>query len=215
MTSEPETIEQGSFVPRYARVSVLGGAMMVAISALVWFGAVDLHVGELINFGPGAMPRVLASLLFLSGGGLTVYGLLQPDSDAEALSIAFRPPFVLGLAIVLFALFVRGGEFWLISTPQLGLMVVGPVTVFIAGFATPEAKPKELIVMAFGLTAAVLVVFPGLLGVPIPVFPDIIEDAVPPSFGVEAAIRVLYGVYGVIAAALYFFLYRLPEMHRD
>ncbi len=214
MTSEPTAPQRTGAVPRYARIDVIGGAVMVFIAALVWNGAIGLSVGKIVHFGPGAMPRALGAILFVAGAAVLLHGLFQRGEEAEPLMVALRPPLILAIAIVLFGLFVRGGEFWLFSTPRLGLMVVGPLTVFIAGFATPEANPKELVVLAFGLTAAALLVFPDLLGVPIPVFPETIKDAIPPSFGVDAAVRVVYAAYGCLAAVLYVTFFGLPEMRR-
>lgn len=215
MTSEPTEPEEAHVVPPYARVGVIGGAIMIFIAGLVWVGSIELEVGKIVNFGPGAIPKILALVLFVSGVAILLKGLFLRGEAAEAITVVYRPPLVLGLAIFLFALFIRGGDFGFFSTPRLGLMVVGPMTVFIAGFATPTARAKELAIMAFGLTAAMIVVFPGLLGVRIPVFPKFIENAVPPSFGVETAIMVLAAIWAVIAVGLYYFFYKLPETRRD
>jgi hypothetical protein len=215
MTSEPDMPERPGDVPRYARTDVIGGAVMVFIAGLVWYGSIGLSVGKVINFGPGAMPKALALILFVAGGAVLLNGLLQRARGADVVSVALRPPLILGLAIILFALFIRGGDFGLVTTPRLGLTVVGPLTVLIAGLATPEANPRELVVLAFSLTAAALLVFYDLLGVPIPVFPDIVEDAIPPWFGVDAAVRVAYAIYGALAAILFVTFFGLPEMRRD
>ena len=190
-------------VPRIARIDVIGGALMVAIAALVWYGAIGLDLGHVVNFGPGAMPRVLAVLLLVAGGTVLLRGLVQGDAEAEPLAFALRPTAILVIAILLFALFIRGGQFWILTTPRLGLMVVGPVTVVIAGLATPEARLKELLVLGFGLTAAAILVFGDLLGVPIPVLPKALADAVPHSFGGDAAVRVVYIAYAAVAGLLY------------
>lgn len=215
MTSEPTIPEQTAYVPRYARADVIGGAVMVFIAGLVWYGAIELKLGAVIDFGPGFMPRVLAIILFVAGGAVLIRGLVQSGETAEPLKIAARPPLILSIAIVLFALFVRGGDFGFFTTPRLGLMVVGPLTVIISGLATPEANHKELVVMAFGLTAATMLVFPDLLGVSLPVFPGFIEAAIPPSFGTGNALRVLYVAYGVLTAGLYILFFKMPEMRRD
>lgn len=197
-------------VQRWARVDVIGGAVMVVLAVMVGWGSIGLRLGPAVNFGPGALPLVLASVLALIGAAILLRGLLQPAGEAEALHLALRPVLVLGLAIVIFALFIRGGDVWLIQTPRLGLMVVGPLTVFLAGLATPEANPKELLVMAFALTAAILLVFADLLGVPIPVFPEVLADAIPPAFGTQAALRVLYASYAAISAGAWLLLFVRP-----
>ena len=212
LIQQPTQTEPRS-IPRYARADVIGGAAMVLVAGLIWFGAVELRVGTLISFGPGAMPRVLAAILAVAGLAMLFRGLFLSTGAGEAVHLAYRPSAILGIAFVVFAVFIRGGDFWFVTTPQLGLMIVGPVTVFIAGLATPEARPRELLLLSLGMTAIVLLVFPDLLGVPIPVFPKVLQDAIPPSFGVATATRVLYVAYGLLTAALYLVLYKLPRRH--
>lgn len=211
MAFESPELKQPGTVPRYARTDVIGGAAMVFIAALIWYGAIGLDVGTIANFGSGATPKALAIVLFVAGGAVFLQGLKQRNEEAERFELALRPAAVVTLAILLFGLFVRGENFGLVSTPQLGLMVVGPLTVFIAGCATREARAGELLVLAFGLTAATLVVFPDLLGVSIPAFPKFVEKAIPAAFGYDTAIRVLYCAYGALAAVLYAAFFGLSE----
>ena len=215
MASEPNAPPREVIIPRYARIDVIGGVLMLGLAALIWVGAIGLATGKIINFGPGAMPRVLAALLFVAGGGVLLNGLTQKPRAAEALDLAWRPPVVLTLAIVLFALFIRGGDFGIVTTPRLGLMVMGPITVFLAGYATPEANAKELLALSFGMTAAMTVIFPDLLGVPIPVFPTAIQNAIPPSFGVDAAMRVMSVAYLALTGLLYLLFFGMPGARRD
>jgi hypothetical protein len=107
------------------------------------------------------------------------------------------------MAIFFFGLFIRGGDFGIVSTPQLGLAVVGPITILIAGCATPNVHFKELGVTALGLTAAMMLVFVDLLAVGAPVFPRSIQTAIPVSLGADAAARIAYGAYAVLAGLLY------------
>ncbi|MFD2649445.1 tripartite tricarboxylate transporter TctB family protein [Devosia albogilva] len=198
-----QALEQGTrtLVPPYARVEVIGGAVMIAIAALIWFGAISLAVGTLPSFGPGALPRVLALLLALGGAGVLVRGLTAPEAALERFDIVLQPTLIVAVAIVIFALFIRGGDFGLLTTPQLGLCVVGPVTVFIAGCAAPQVNLRELLILAFGLTALMLLVFPDLLRLSIPPFPVGVQQALQP-LGRDTAVRIAYGLYGAIAAGL-------------
>lgn len=215
MTSEPMDLRSQHSVPCYARVQVIGGAVVVFIAALVWYGAITLNLGTVADFGAGAMPKALAILLFVAGGAVLVQGVLQRPEEAERAEFAPAPVAILVIAMALFGLFIRGGDFTLLSTPQLGLGVVGPLTVFIAGCATPERRVKELLPMSFGLTAAVLLVFCDLLQVTIPIFPGFAQDTIFSSLGVEGAIRALYLAYGGIAAALYVAFFGLRGDRRD
>jgi hypothetical protein len=187
---------------------------MVLVASLVCFGAIGLDVGSIANFGAGAMPLALSAVLFLAGAALLFRGMTQQADDAEAFEFALRPALTVALSIALFGLFIRGGQFGPLSTPQLGLAVVGPLTVFIAGCASPEARARELLVLAFGLTAAMLLLFADLLGVNIPAFPKLVQNAIPPAFGADAALRVLYAAYGALAAILYIAFFGLSGERR-
>lgn len=213
MTSH-HTNPQPTVVPRFARVDVIGGALMIFIAALIWFGALALDGGTLVRIGSGALPRGLAVLLFVAGAVILVRGLMQGNDEALRFYVAVKPAAIVLAAIVLFGLFIRGGEFGLFSTPQLGLMIVGPLTVFIAGSATPEMELKSLIVLSFGLTAAMLLIFMDLLSVTIPVFPKFIQDPLTFAIGIDALVRIAYVAYAAIAAMLYVFFFGLPEMRR-
>lgn len=190
-------------VPPYARVEVLGGCVMVAIAALVWFGSIDLRLGSIPNFGPGALPRVLATLLVIAGIALVVGGLTRREAALERFDFAYRPTLIILLAICIFGLFIRGGNFGIMSTPQLGLVLVGPVTVLVAGCASPKIYLRDLLVLAFGLTALLLMLFPDLLRLSIPPFPAGFHSLVPPELGNHGALRITYGAYAGLALALY------------
>lgn len=193
-------------IPRHARVDVIGGAVIMLIAGLVWYGAIELDVGRLTRLGSGAMPKAIALLLSIAGGGLLANGLMRRSGESERFEFTLRPSVIIVAAMLIFGLFIRGGDFGIFSTPRLGLTVVGPLTVIIAGCAAPNARFGELVVTAFGLTAGLLLVFADLLGVPVPVFPDFLEAAIP--LGIDTATRLAYCVYGALAAALYVLIFR-------
>jgi hypothetical protein len=198
-------IDQGrNRVPLYARIEVIGGATMIALAGLIWFGSINLTLGTLPNFGPGALPRMLAILLGLAGLGMVARGVVQPEADSERFALAIRPTLIILLAIALFGIFIRGGDFGLLSTPQLGLCIVGPLTVFISGCAAPHVNARKLLVLAFGLTAMILLVFPDLLRLSIPPFPAGVHNAIAATLGPQTGLRVACTSYALIAAALHF-----------
>lgn len=203
-----------SHIPRHARIDVIGGALIILLAIVVWAGAIPLSAGTLIRIGSGALPKALAVVLFAGGVVILLQGLLQSDGAAERFFAAVRPAAIVLAAIALFGFFIRGGNFGWFSTPQLGLMVVGPLTVLVAGNATPDMHLKSLLVLAFGLTAAMLIVFMDVLSVTIPVFPKFIQDPLTISLGIETVVRLAYGAYAAIAALLYAVFFKLPEMRR-
>lgn len=213
--SETRDTPRSGAVPRHVRIDVIGGAIVVFIAGLIWYGAIELNVGQLTRLESGAIPKAMSILLFLAGCGVMAKGLLRGDDEAERVHLALGPAAIVCVAMLVFALFIRGVNFGILSTPQLGLTVVGPLTVFIAGCATPNVRPGELLVTAFGLTAALLLIFADLLGVGVPVFPKFLDAAIPSSLGSDAAARLAYGCYGALAAVLYFAMFGMGRERRD
>lgn len=211
MTTQPIGERQAATVPRHLRIDVIGGALIVLLAIAVWLGASDLDAGTLSRIGTGALPKGLAVILFVAGAVILLKGLLQSNETAERFYVSVRPMAIVIAAIVVFGLFIRGGNFGWFSTPQLGLMVVGPLTVFIAGSATPEMNVRQLVVLSFGLTAAMLLVFMDLLSVTIPVFPRFIQDPLTLSLGIDLLVRLAYLAYGLLATILYVIFFGWPE----
>lgn len=191
-------------VPPYARIEVIGGLTMIALATLIWFGSINLALGVLPNFGPGALPRVLSIMLGLAGSAITVQGFIRREAAFERFDIALRPTLIVLVAIGVFGLFIRGGDFGILATPQLGLCIVGPLTIFISGCAAPQVNARELLVLAFGLTALVLLVFPDLLRLSIPPFPAGMHNAIAASLGTQTGLRIACAAYALIAVVLYF-----------
>ena len=170
--------------------------------------------GAMSRIGTGALPKGLAVIRFVAGVVILLNGLVQSNETAERFYVSVRPMAIVIAAIMVFGLFIRGGDFGLFSTPQLGLIVVGPLTVFIAGSATPDMNARQLVVLSFGLTAAMLLVFMDLLSVTIPVFPKFIQEPLTLSIGIDLLVRLAYLAYGVLAAMLYVIFFGLPERRR-
>ncbi len=210
MTSETDDPQVARSTSPFVRSDVIGGAAVVFVAVLVWFGAIGLDLGAIASFRAGALPKALSVILSIAGGLLLLRGFTRDDDeDLDEVALAIRPMLMVTLAMLSFGLFIRGGHFWFLSTPQLGLAVVAPVNVFLAGCATSKVRVREVLVLAFALTAVVLVVFPDLLGVSIPVFPTFAQNVIPPSLGTDAAIRILVAIYGGISVALYLVFFKL------
>ena len=63
--------------------------------------------------------------------------------------------------------------------PGLGLAFAGPLAILIGGYATPEARLRELVILALGLTPFCMLLFGDLLNLPIPIFPAALADSFP------------------------------------
>lgn len=190
-------------IPRYLRMDVLGGMLVCIVALGIWFESVGLAVGELSYFGPGFLPRILAVILLAGGIALLVVGLSQPNSAAERLVLAARGPLCVGLAILVFALTIRGFPLGPVGIPQFGILLAGPLTVVIAGMGGKDARLRELIVLGVGLTAIAVLVFADALSMQLPVFPAIIDRSFPTGWGPDWPRRAAVVLYAALGYGLW------------
>jgi hypothetical protein len=188
---------------RILRIDVVAGLLLMALAAALWREAARLDAGILRKPGPGMLPQALAILLLACAAALTLAGWLRRDARAETIAVAPRGPLVVGLAIAFFAAGLRGASVAGVELPQLGLALVGPLTVIIAGHAGAATRARELVVVGLGLTAFCIFVFVDLLGMPIPVLPGAVEAALPRALAPEIPMRVAAAAEAALAAAIW------------
>lgn len=136
---------------------LLAGIILVGICAFVFWAVRDLNMGTFEAMGPAMFPRVLATMLGLGGAGLIVNSLLSDGGTIERATLR-GPVLVIG-GIVMFALTIR----------SLGLAIAGLLALIVSGFATAEARPREVLIFAVAITFACIVLFRYLLGMAVPV----------------------------------------------
>ncbi|KMO43121.1 tripartite tricarboxylate transporter TctB [Methylobacterium variabile] len=180
--------------------SVAGGLLLVGLAALALYLTRDLSQGTLRSMGPGMVPRMLAIGLGLSGLVLVGVGLVRAGHPLERFSL--RGPVVILLAIATFALTIRPFPLGGITTPGLGLLGAGPLTVVIGGFASPEGRLRENLVLGLGLTACAMLLFGDLLNLPIPMFPEAYAALFPDGWSQDGRLRVTAGLLAGVAVAL-------------
>ena len=153
--------------------------------------------------GPAMLPRWLAIGVGLSGLALLAFAFIKEGDALERWSLR-GPVFVIG-AIVAFALTIRpfsfGGG---LATPGLGLLFAGPLAIILGGYATPEARLRDLVLLALSLTPFCMVLFGDLLNLPIPVFPQALTSLFPSDWSQKAVLRATAGI--MAAAAIILFL---------
>lgn len=181
--------------------SVGGGLMLVALAAFGLWAMRDLESGALGSLGPGGLPRATAILVAIVGLALVVQGF---GGHGERIpSFSLRGVLVVLAAILVFALTIRPVSLGAFTTPGLGLVVSGPLCVFIAGLASREARWSELAVLACALTAFCMVLFGDLLNLPIPVFPVSLIPYFPDGWQHVAILRALALMLAVAALVLH------------
>lgn len=181
--------------------NVLAGLLLIllAVAAFVLLG--ELSQGTLRAIGPAMLPRALAIGTGLCGAALVVAGLLRDGGAVERFTL--RGPFFVMLAVCAFALTIRPVQLGPITTPGLGLVAAGPLAIFISGLATPEARFRELLILALGLTAVCMVLFGDALSLPIPVFPQALAGVLPEGLSQRNILRLAAAVLAAGAAAVW------------
>ncbi len=137
-----------------------GGIAMIAVALFAFWASSDLGGLKGYSFGPGTAPRLFSALLALLGVAIALTGLL---TDGEPLQqFAFRGPFFVTLAILLFSVAIR----------PLGLIVSGILTFLVAAMGSEETRWLELIVIGVLLTLFCAFLFPYVLGLPFELKPQ-------------------------------------------
>jgi hypothetical protein len=183
----------------------MGGLLLIGLSALALWLTTDLDQGTLNAMGPAMLPRWLAIAVGLSGLALVVFAFLKDGDALERWSLR-GPVFVIG-AILAFAVTIRPFSFGGLATPGLGLLVSGPLAIILGGYATPEARLRDLVILALSLTPFCMVLFGDLLNLPIPVFPQALTGLFPADWSQKAVLRATAAIM-VGAAVLVFGLTR-------
>jgi len=167
--------------------SLAGGLVLVVLTALALWLTQDLDQGTLNAIGPAMLPRWLAVGVGLSGLALLAAAFLKDGNRLERWSLR-GPVFVIG-AILAFAFTIRGYAIGSLVIPSLGLLVAGPLAIIIGGYATPEARLRDLVILCLSLTPFCMVLFGDLLNLPIPVFPQALTSLFPPDWSQKAVLR--------------------------
>lgn len=142
--------------PRSPREFTAGVALSALAAFALWAGA-GLDGGTLRNMGPGMLPRSISVALLACGLVIAGFGLLRRGPGLGGWPL--RAPLFVTLAVIAFALTIR----------SLGLAVAGPLVVLIGGAASPESRPRELLLFAVIMTALCIGLFRYALSLPIPV----------------------------------------------
>jgi hypothetical protein len=121
--------------------------------------AVQYGLGDMHRMGPGMFPVLVAALL--AGLGLIV-ALRSLVLDGPPVPRFYaRPIFVSLVAIASFG----------VALQWLGLAAAVVDVVLVSALASEESRLRETLLLAVGITAFSSLVFVGILGLPIPLWP--------------------------------------------
>lgn len=138
----------------------LSGLVLVGFGLAVLLIASNYWVGTAFRMGPGYFPVVLAILLIVLGI-ITAGVALRSGKEVAIPKLAWRPLFIVSVAIVLFGLFINGA----------GLLVMTFALVVVSRLARPGYPWGETAVLSAGIAAACAAVFYFGLKVQIPLLP--------------------------------------------
>jgi hypothetical protein len=137
------------------------GVMFLAFAAVTIVTASGYSMGRGGRMGPGYFPTLLGIVLAVLGLILVIRSLIIHGDRVER--IALKPLALLVGCVVLFGVMIK----------PLGLVIALPVTTFLSAFAGDDVRWKEAIGLSAGLTLLSLIIFVYVLGLPLPVWPDL------------------------------------------
>ena len=128
--------------------------------------AQQYDLGTAQRMGPAYFPTILGALLALIGVGVAISSMSAKATHEKVEKFHFDAlGWVLG-AVVAFGLLLR----------PMGLVVALVALIMISGLGSHDRNFKQLVILAAGLIALVLVVFIYGLGLTIPVWPSFLRD---------------------------------------
>ncbi|WP_230531250.1 tripartite tricarboxylate transporter TctB family protein [Microvirga roseola] len=187
--------------PIRAPQSLGGGIFLVFLAILALWLNRNLDQGTLNAMGPAMLPDWLAVGVGACGVALLAFAFTKQGDELDHWSL--RGPFFVVLGILAFAVTIRPFELGALTIPGLGLVIAGPLAIIIGGFATPEMRLRELIILALCLTPFCMVLFGDLLNLPIPIFPQALRDLFPADWSQKDILRAMAAAMVVGAIVVY------------
>lgn len=137
----------------------IGGIVLMALALFALWAGSDLQGTRGFSFGAGTAPRMFGGLLVALGAAIALTGLLSEGPPMA--HYAWRGPLFVMISIVFFALAIR----------PLGVVVTAFASFLIAAMGTHETRWIEAIIVGACLTLGCALLFPYVLGLPMPMFP--------------------------------------------
>ena len=158
MTDVPlDPARQGSLLR--APNDLIAALFLLACAGCAWWFGRELSVGTAFRMGPGYIPRLLTWIVFGFGLLLLARAFLLHGPDLAPWPL--RPIVLVLGAMAAFALTVERG----------GLLIASGLVVGLAALASPQNRWRSVLGLSVGLAAAVCVLFPWLLQLPLRVLP--------------------------------------------
>lgn len=137
----------------------VGGVVLMAVALFALWASSDLQGMRGFSFGAGTAPRMFGGLLVALSAGVALTGLITEGSALAHYS--WRGPLFVMAAILFFALAIR----------PLGLVVTAFTSFMIAATGSHETRWLEAAIVGACLTLGCAILFPYVLGLPMPMYP--------------------------------------------
>lgn len=147
------------FVKIRSAQDYVGGIALFALALLALWASSDLQGTRGFSFGAGTAPRMFSVLMLGLGAAVAIMGLLSDGPGHPHYS--WRGPLSVMAAIVFFAWAIR----------PMGLVIAAFVGFLIAALGSHETRWIEAAIVGACLTLACALMFPYVLGLPMPLFP--------------------------------------------
>lgn len=144
---------------------VQSGALLLLVAAFFLITGRGYEFGTFDMMGPGFVPLSLAALMAVLGAALIMWGAraATPEDTNPFAGFAVRPTVLVLGAIGLFAL----------ALPYLGYLIACALLVLVGGLAAPDRRLVEVMVSAVLIPAITGLVFIVVLGLPMPLLPEV------------------------------------------
>lgn len=142
----------------------VGGIVLMALALFALWASSDLQGMRGFSFGAGTAPRMFGGLLVALAAAIALTGLLSEGAGQPHYS--WRGPLFVMAAILFFALAIR----------PLGLVVTAFISFLIAAMGSHETRWMEAVIVGACLTLGCALLFPYVLGLPMPMFPRLLAQ---------------------------------------
>lgn len=167
---------------------IIGGLFLVAIAALALYLVNHLPASGRVGFASGTAPRLFAYGLLGLGAWIAIAGIFKEGPGIG--SFNWRGLVTILGSVMVFAIGIR----------YVGLALIGVPMVMLASLADSEFKAEESLYFGIGMTAFCGLLFPTILGQPIPLWPPFLDMT--PG---KATALIVFSIAGatVLAATIY------------
>lgn len=141
------------------RQDFAAGVLFVVLGIFLLYGLADVRVGTAMRMGPAYIPNLLAWGLVITGGAIAIRAFLISGPGLD--SWAWKPLLLVCGGTALFGLIV----------PRLGLFLASVAITAVVSFGSRGMTLWSALSFGIVLAAAAGVLFSGLLGLPMRLWP--------------------------------------------